>query len=172
MGDGWGDNSDPVVSLTEDDPERRCTFQCEGRDWILQAKDPFGFWYVKNSEGGPTPEVLSGAYTGQWEAERAIKQYMSVNPVSPAKREALEKGTTPPKIKFKSTGTVIFHPKKDATVTDTAIRQDLLTSNPTKEPEDAPTRKSTAKEEAPRQAEEVKTEEENEAVDPAKFIGA
>jgi hypothetical protein len=100
MGDGWGDNSAPNI-VNDDDAGRRKDIFFEGRTFIMQAKDPFGFWYVKMPEGGKPPNDLSGAYTGVWECEKDIKQWCSQNPLSPALREAREAGTTPPKLETK-----------------------------------------------------------------------
>ena len=98
-GDGWGDNSQPEPP--RDDIERRREVVVAGREWILQARDPHGFWWIMLPGGGTRPRALSGAYTGLWEADRAIKEYMVQHPASPAKAEALEKGTKPPKLRTK-----------------------------------------------------------------------
>ncbi len=133
VGDGWGDNSAPRTDTDDDD--RRQNYEYEGRQFILQAKDPFGFWFVKMPTGGAPPEYLSGSYTGLWECQKDIKQWCSQNPISPAKREAVETGTTPPKLVTKKR-----IPKK-------------------KVQEDAPTRQSTAEEEAPSEVSLFKAEE-------------
>ena len=44
-------------------------------NYILECRDPFGFWKIKRKSSGVTPEVLSGEYTSQSEAERAITAY-------------------------------------------------------------------------------------------------
>lgn len=98
-GDGWGDNSNPKIDREEEGRRRYLTV--DGKEWVLEARDPFGMWWVVQPSGGTVPLALSGAYTGLWEAEQGLKQYMSQHPVSPAKKEAVEQKTTPPEIKFK-----------------------------------------------------------------------
>ncbi len=102
VGDGWGDNSGPQQKTApEDEAERRREIQVGGRVWILQARDPHGFWWIKIPGGGAPPKLLSGAYTGIWEAHRAIKEYMVQHPVSPAKAEAVRTGSKPPELRTK-----------------------------------------------------------------------
>ena len=99
-GDGWGDNSSPEKPAN-DDAERRRNVVIQGREWILQARDPHGFWWILQPAGGAPPKALSGAYTGLWEADRAIKEYMIQHPASPAKAEAVNSGSKPPKLRTK-----------------------------------------------------------------------
>ncbi len=98
-GDGWGDNSAP--NLDPDDKERRRPITVGGKEFILQARDPFGFWYIVLPHGGSTPQKLSGAYTGLDEAEKGIRAYMAQHPISQAKKDAVENKTIPPKFEYK-----------------------------------------------------------------------
>lgn len=104
MGDGWTDTPHPTEAKTTQDiahDARAKLVQIEGRDWKVRATDPYGFWRVEDPTGGPVATQLNGSYTGIDQAINAIRQYMSENPVSPAKKEAVEKGTTPPVLKTK-----------------------------------------------------------------------
>jgi hypothetical protein len=80
---------------------RRKEITVDGRVWAIEARDPFGHWHVVDPSGGNVALDLSGAYTELGLAIAAVKQYMHQNPQSPAKAEAVEKGTVPPTLKTK-----------------------------------------------------------------------
>lgn len=46
-----------------------------GNSYILEAKDPYGFWYVRAAKGN-VPEHLKGAFTSFAKAEEAVKLYL------------------------------------------------------------------------------------------------
>jgi hypothetical protein len=90
-GDGWRDidANDPDQ---QDEHERKRFWTCEGREWAMEAKDPYGFWYIFCPGGGVVPQELSGAYTATGLAEDAVVQYMFHHPVSGPKIRMIEEG--------------------------------------------------------------------------------
>lgn len=64
----------------EDQIAARSVTASDGRRFVIRSKDPYGMWEV-TPRRGPTPEMLSGLYTSQGDAEKAIIQYCSTHPL-------------------------------------------------------------------------------------------
>lgn len=57
-------------------PNKRFIHTKFGFDITLERRDPYGFIYVVQPKG-PTPSVLSGAYSSFTPARLAVEQYIS-----------------------------------------------------------------------------------------------
>lgn len=58
----------------DDDAMGARIVETENKKFILSLKEQTGMFTVR-ADKGPTPDVLKGMYTSQYEAEKAIKQY-------------------------------------------------------------------------------------------------
>ncbi len=79
------------------DGRSRVIYLSDGMTIRLEARDPYGHWYVKWGKGS-TPDVLSGSYTSAAFAEQALKSYLAVEKYN---TEIVEKPVTIPELKRK-----------------------------------------------------------------------
>ena len=72
MADIFSDHEDP----TRDLPKTRKIEVENGADFLIEQRDPYGFWFVRR-EKGQIPAKLSGAYTTYSFAQQAVERYVN-----------------------------------------------------------------------------------------------
>jgi hypothetical protein len=70
--DIFAEDTDPSRDL----PSIRKIEVSEGSPFLIERRDPYGFWYVRR-EHGQVPVKLQGAYTNFEQATLAVKVYMN-----------------------------------------------------------------------------------------------
>lgn len=66
---------DPFTDASRDLRKRREIVLSTGNKYIVELRDPYGFWHI-HMEKGQTPAELQGAYTTFDKAETAVKLYV------------------------------------------------------------------------------------------------
>lgn len=70
-----------IFTDMEDAETKKKTHEIDGRSFNLTKKDPYGHWYVTLPSGAP-PKELSGVYTSEHDAIKAIDHYASKKKVT------------------------------------------------------------------------------------------
>jgi hypothetical protein len=64
---------------TDEDGRKRIVFMSDGNSAILEAKDPFGFWYIRYDKGRTPDELVSQSFTNFNSAQAALEKFLSSN---------------------------------------------------------------------------------------------